>query len=82
MLKRVINHDYLGVTISSELNWLNHVTNISSKARKTLGLLKRTLSNCSQNVKSIALKMLVRPQLEYVGEVWNLHTIKCIMKIQ
>ena len=25
MLKRVTNHDYLGVTISSDLNWLRHV---------------------------------------------------------
>ena len=24
-LKRVTNHDYLGVTISSDLNWLRHV---------------------------------------------------------
>ena len=28
MLKRVTNHDYLGVTISSDLNWLRHVTKI------------------------------------------------------
>ena len=28
MLKRVTNHDYLGVSISSDLNWLRHVTKI------------------------------------------------------
>ena len=60
-LKRVTNHDYLGATISSDLNWLRYETNISNKASRTLGLLKRTLSPCSQNVKSIAYKMLVRP---------------------
>ena len=26
--KRVTNHDYLGVTISSNINWLRHVTKI------------------------------------------------------
>ena len=67
-LKRVINHDYLGVTISSDLIWLRHVAKIYIKDGRTLGLLKRT---CSQNVKSIAYKMLVRPQLEYASEVWN-----------
>ena len=81
-LKRVTNHDYLGVTISSDLNWLRHVTKISNKASRTLGLLKRTLSPCSQNVKSIAYKMLVRPQLEYASEVWSLYTMKCIKKIE
>ena len=69
MLKRVTNDDYLGVAISSDLCWLRHVTNIYSKACRTLGLLKRTSSPCSQCVKSIAYKMLVRPQLEYASEV-------------
>ena len=81
-LKRVTSHDYLGVTISSDLNWLRHAKKISNKASRTLGLLKRTLSPCSQNVKSIAYKMLVRPQLEYASEVWSPYTMKCIKKIE
>ena len=62
-LMLVACHDYLGVAISSDPNWLGHVAKISNKASRTLGLLKRTLSPCSQNVKSIAYKMLVRPNL-------------------
>ena len=82
MLKRVTNHDYLGVAISSDLSWPRHVKKNSNKASRTHGLLKRTLSPCSQNVKSIACKMLVRPQLEYASEVWNPYTMKCIQKIE
>ena len=52
------------------------------KASSTFGLLKRTLSPCSQNVKSIAYKMLTRPQLEYASEVWSPYTMKCIKKIE
>ena len=81
-LRRVTIHDYLVVTMSSDLNWLRHVTKISNKASRTLGLLKRTLSPCSQNVKSIAYKMLVRPQLEYVSEVWSPYTMKYIKKFE
>ena len=79
--KQVTNHDYIGVTISSDLIWLWHVKKYN-KASRTLGLLKRTLSPCSQNGKSIAYKMLVRPQLEYASEVWNPYTMKCIKKIE
>ena len=81
-LTRVPNYDYLGVTISSDLNWLRHVIKNYNKAIRTLGLLGRTLSPCSQCVKSIAYKMLVRLQLEYASEVWNPYTIKCINKIE
>ena len=38
-LKWVANRDYLGVTISSDLNYLDYVTNISNKDSRTLGLL-------------------------------------------
>ena len=69
MLKRVTHHDYLGVTISSDVDWLGHVTKVYYRASRTLVLLKRTLSPCSQNVKSIAYKMIVRPQHEYASEV-------------
>ena len=43
-LRRVTNHDYLGVAISSDLSWFRHVTKIYDKASRTLGLPKRTLS--------------------------------------
>ena len=68
--------------MSSDLSWLRHVTKMSNKASRTLGLHKRTLSPCSQNVKSIAYKMLVRSQLEYASEVWNPYAMKCIQKIE
>ena len=62
-LKRVTNHDYLGVTISSDLNWLMHVNFFNNKANRNLRLLRRTLSLFSQNMKSIAYKMLVHHNL-------------------
>ena len=40
MPKRVINHDYLGVTMSSDRNWLWHVNFLYDKASRNLGFLK------------------------------------------
>ena len=62
-LKRVTNHDYLGVTISSDLNWLRHVTKISNKASRTLGLLKRTLSIAHKMLNLLPTKCLFDPNL-------------------
>ena len=70
-LNIVQQHDYLGVTISHNLNWNDHCTKVINKASRTLGLLRRTLSPCSSDVKDKSYQTLVRPQIEYASEVWN-----------
>ena len=47
---------YLGVTISKDLKWTTHVSNICTKANRTLGFLGRNLSPCPQNFKEMAYK--------------------------
>ena len=84
-LERVDQHDYLGVTISHDLRWGSHCQKIVQKASRTLGLLRRTLSPCKQEVKAKAYQTLIRPQLEYAAETWNPHTldgVNCLEKIQ
>ena len=34
---------YLGVTITSDLRWNTHVSNVCTKANRTIGFLKRKL---------------------------------------
>ena len=51
--ERVDDHEYLGASISHYLRWEKHCNAITKKVNKTLGLLHRTLSQCSKEVKSI-----------------------------
>ena len=48
-----------------------HVSNICTKANQTLGVLRRNLYSCPQEVKETAYTELVRPVLEYSGSVWD-----------
>ena len=54
-LEHVLSAKYLGITITSDLMWESHVTNISQKANKTIGFLKRNLniSNGSNQRKGL-----------------------------
>ena len=70
---------YLGVTITNDLKWNNHINNICTKANRTLGFLRRNLFSCPQDVKVAAYKGLVRPVLEYGSSVWDPHT-KCLQE--
>ena len=62
---------YLGVTITSDLRWNTHVSNVCTKANRTLGFLRRNLYSCPQEVKEAAYKRLVRPVLDYGSSVWD-----------
>ena len=43
VLESVSSAKYLGVTISEDLKWTNHINNITKKANQTLGFLKRNI---------------------------------------
>ena len=62
---------YLGVTSTSDLRWNTHVSNVCTKANRTLGFLRRNLYSCPQEVKEAAYKGLVRPVLDYGSLVWD-----------
>ena len=71
VLDNVENIKYLGITITNDLKWNTHVSNICTKVNRTLGFLRRNLSACPQDVKESAYKGLVRPVLEYGSLVWD-----------
>ena len=76
-LEVVNNVKYLGVTMSGDLKWNTHVSNIVKKANSQLAMLKRNVRVPSKSVKSAAYTALVRPHLEYSSSVWDPST-KCL----
>jgi len=70
-VENVDSYKYLGVYISSKMQWNKTVDHMIGKANKTLGLLKRNFSSCSSHIKEKLYLSLVRPHLEYSCEVWS-----------
>ena len=56
---------YLGITLQSNLRYDRHIQDITAKANRTLGLLRRNVRTSSPRLKERAYKALVQPQLEY-----------------
>ena len=70
-LKQVRSAKYLGLTITDNLEWGQHLSEISCKATKTLGFLRRNLALAPRHTKEVAYKTLVCPQLEYAAPIWH-----------
>ena len=65
-LEQVTSAKYLGITITDNLDWGQHVSYVSTKATQTLGFLRRNLALAPRETKDMAYKTLVRPKLEYL----------------
>ena len=71
ILEHVTSAKYLGVTITSDLKWSQHINNITTKANSTIGFLKRNLNISNRGIKESSYKSLVRPTLYYASAVWD-----------
>ena len=81
-LENVTAAKYLGVTIADDLSWSKHIDITTKKANQTFGFLKRNIQVHNKDLKSVAYKTLVRPQLEYASTVWYPHTTTDIYKVE
>ena len=54
ILQQVDSNPYLGLTISEDLQWKPHITNITKKANLSLGFLRRNLKYCFEDSKRLA----------------------------
>ena len=73
---------YLGVSISKDLSWKTHISNITTSANRTLGFVKRNVLTKNKDIKTMAYNSLVRPQLEYASAVWSPYTKENKSKIE
>ena len=73
---------YLGITIADDLTWSPHIDATTKKANQTIGFLKRNIRVHYRDLKSVAYKTLVRPQLEYASALWYPHYDKHIGQVE
>jgi hypothetical protein len=55
------------------MNWDTHINNITSKANKIIGFLRRNLPIQNTETKTLAYKFMVRSNLEYCASLWSPH---------
>ena len=77
-LERTEKATYLGVELSSNLTWAEHIKKTCAKANRSIAFLRRNLRINDENIKETAYKGLVRPIVEYCSPIWNPHHKKYI----
>ncbi|XP_077550804.1 uncharacterized protein LOC144164143 [Haemaphysalis longicornis] len=81
-IENVSTLKYLGVHLSSNLTWNDHIDYVISKASRTLGFIRRHLYLANQSTKLLAYTALVRSKMEYASLIWNPNQTYLINKLE
>ena len=81
-LESTTSTKYLGINISSNLSWTQHIDKCTKKANSVLGFVRRNIKTNNMIIKTTAFKALVRPHLEYCCSTWSPYTDKDKRKIE
>ena len=70
-LDRVNFCDYLGIFITKNFSWTDHITTNTKKAYKDLGFLCRNLKGCHLIPRHIMHMSLMHSLMKYSSTIWN-----------
>jgi hypothetical protein len=74
-LNSTVKERDLGVTITPDLKWDQHIKIITGKAYGLLNEIRRTFETLDEEMFLILYKSLVRPHLEYCIQAWSPHLV-------
>ena len=72
----------LGVIMSHDLSWSDHVSLVVAKAYKVLGLLRRSFHSAHSSLRTLLYTSLICSQLTYCCQVWRPHLLKNIQVLE
>ena len=82
---KITTHDStndLRILLSNNLDWNDHYHNITAKAYKILGLLRRCFKTDYTDTKRLLYISLVRSHLLYCSQIWRPYKIKDILLLK
>ena len=81
-LPTVSSHKYLGVTISSDLSWTQHIRNTTKAVKRQIGTLHRKLNRATPPARLTIYKSSILPKLDYCASVWDPHQKSLIEELE
>ena len=81
-LGRSILERDLGVLVSEDLKWARQCVNAANKAKKMLGVLRRSFTSRDVDLWKRLYMVYVRPLLEYAVQVWCPYLERDILEIE
>ena len=75
IVKEVLSHKHLGVTLSHDGRWTNHLNQITDSAAKRLNILQQYYKSFNKTTLLTIYRSFIHPKLEYSSQVMSNLTI-------
>ena len=82
LIDTVISHSDLGILFNDQLKFHDYTTQVTTKANRVLGLIKKSFEYLDSNMLTQLFSTLVRPILEYNNIIWGPHYIVDKRKVE
>ena len=69
-MNQVNNTKFVGLYTDESLTWINHITHISSKISKNIGIIKRLSKITPHHSLITSYNTLITPYLNYCNIIW------------
>ena len=63
LIKQVNEFIFLGITINNHMDWNSHITNISNKITKTMGIMNRIKKSIPLQILNLMYNSLILPHI-------------------
>ena len=70
-LSSVESHKHLGLTLSSDLSWTNHITDMLKSVSVLVDVLKKLKYDIDRKSLELTYFTFIRPKLEYACHIWD-----------
>ena len=71
LIKQVNEFSFLGFTVNNHMDWNSHITNISNKITKTMGIMNRIKKSIPQQILNLMYNSLILPHIYFCITAWG-----------
>ena len=71
LIKQVNEFSFLGLTVNNHMDWNSHITNISNKITKTMGIMNRIKKSIPQQILNLMYNSLILPHIYFCITAWG-----------
>ena len=80
-IDQVVKTKFLGVVIDNKLNWKEHVSLISGKISRSIGMIIKAKHNLNKDALMTLYNSFIYPYLSYCNQVWGCTYSRTLKKL-